>query len=124
MNRKELADTVAGKFALKPGQSRKIVDHVLAQLLEAGLSGDGFSSPIVRVVSTEVPAKEVDTPEGRKSLPPRRLMRLVQSKGYVREEDKQSAVQGFNSVRSLGPSLNCLFLFILPATMLKGDLVF
>ena len=87
MNHKSLVDSVAEKFEIKRGQSRKIVDHILIELLEAGLSGEGFSSPILRVTSREVEKKVVETPEGTKTIPAKQLIRLVKSKPYVSASD-------------------------------------
>lgn len=92
MNRKELVSSVSEEFGMKPGRSRKVVDHVLSKLLESGLSGEGFASPILRVVSKDVPERVVNTGEGQKTVPTRRIMRLVPSQKYVSAgSDKQSA---------------------------------
>ena len=87
MNHKSLVNSVAEKFQLKQGKSRKIVDHILIELLEAGLSGEGFSSPILKVTSREVERKVVETSEGTKTIPAKQLMRLAKSKLYVSTSD-------------------------------------
>ena len=87
MNHKSLVDNVAEKFELKRNKSRKIVDHILTELIESGLSGEGFSSPILRVTSREVEKKVVETPEGTKVIPAKQLMRLAKSKPYVSASD-------------------------------------
>jgi len=88
MNRKSLVDSVVEKFELKQGKSRKIVDHILTELLEAGLSGEGFRSPILRVNANDLEEKVISTPEGTKVLPARRVMRMVKSKPYVSASDQ------------------------------------
>ena len=87
MNHKALIDNVAEKFELKRGQARKIVDHILIQLLESGLSGEGFASPIMRVVSKDVEEKITNTPEGVQTIPAKRIMRIAKSKPYVSASD-------------------------------------
>ena len=87
MNHKVLIDHVTEKFELKRGQARKIVDYVLIQLIESGLSGEGFASPILKVTSREVEEKVTDTPEGVKTIPAKRVMRMAKSKSYVGVSD-------------------------------------
>lgn len=83
MNRKQLVGSVSEKFDLKPRESKEMVDYILTQLLEAGLSGEGFNSPILRVTSRDVEARVINTPEGDKAIPARKVMRIDKSKQYT-----------------------------------------
>ena len=97
MQRKQLVDSVSKEFNIKSGRARKIVDHVLCQILESGLSGEGFTSPILRVVSKDVPENVVNTPEGAKAIPAQKIMRLRQAKAYVSPLQKKAPVNDDSS---------------------------
>ncbi len=78
MNKKELVAEVVSKFDLKPGQANKVVNHVLEQILSAGMSGEGFTSPAFRVVSKDLPERSVEQAEGgTKTLGAQRILRIV-----------------------------------------------
>lgn len=83
MNRKELVASVSEKFSVKPGRASKIVDHVLEELMNSGLSGEGFNSPILSVKSKDVPQAEIETPDGLKTVPAKKIIRLIPSKKFV-----------------------------------------
>lgn len=83
MNRKELISKVAQEFDVKPGQAAKMVDFMLNQLVESGLSDEGFKSPIMKLRSKDYPSKVVQTPEGEKLIPARKITKMIPSQEYV-----------------------------------------
>ena len=84
MRKKELVDKVATEFSIKSGRSRKIVDYILCQLVDAGLSEEGFYSPIVKLRSHNIPQHTVNTPEGgTRVVSAKRVTKMIPAKDYV-----------------------------------------
>ncbi len=100
MKKPELVQKVSEKFSLESGKTRKIVDYVLQQLIESGMSGDGFASSILTIKSRERAEKTVNTPEGQKVIPAKQVITMRPSKSYVQndaEDAGQDLVGSFSS---------------------------
>lgn len=85
MNKKVLVEKIAAEYGLPAGKARKIVDTVLMSLVESGLSGEGFTSPIVNVKSKTIPAKVVqDKATGEtKEVPEQKRLILSPTSKYL-----------------------------------------
>jgi nucleoid DNA-binding protein len=63
MKYKELIEQVASKYKLENPKAKKIVNTVLQNVLEGGLSSEGFKSPILKVSSKDIPARTKQDPD-------------------------------------------------------------
>lgn len=82
-NRKQLVASIVSEFNVKPALAGEITDHILIQLLESGLSGDGFTSPVLRVVARDVPSQSADASGPSSSGAQRKVIRMVPTKKYT-----------------------------------------
>ncbi|MCU0524002.1 MAG: HU family DNA-binding protein [Elainella sp. Prado103] len=85
MKNKELIEKVAAELGLPKGKARKAVDLVLMTLVNNGLEGEEFVSPIAKVTTKTIPAKSVhDEQTGQtKEVPERKQLVLRPTKKYL-----------------------------------------
>ena len=83
MKKKEISRKMARELKIKSEDSEKMLDFILKEILESGLTGEGFSSSILKVVSKDRPEKVEYTHEGQKVTPARKVMSVMPSKKYV-----------------------------------------
>ena len=77
----ELIGKVSEKFNLNKKQSKEVVEYVLEELMQAGISGEGFKSSIFRIHVKDVPEKTLSSSGEEKHVPARKVMKIVPSKG-------------------------------------------
>lgn len=83
MKKKEISRKVSKELNFKKEDSEKMLDFILKEILESGLSGDGFSSSILKVVIKEKPSRVQDVNGEQKTIPARRVLSVVPSEKYV-----------------------------------------
>ena len=83
MKKNEITRKLSKELKLSPEESKKVVDFVLQGVLHSGLSGEGFSSSILKVIVKDKAEKVNYTPEGEKHVPARKTMLVMPSKKYV-----------------------------------------
>lgn len=85
MKSKELIEKVASELGLPKGKARKAVDLVLRSLVNSGLEGEEFVSPIAKVTTKTLPAKSVYNEQTgqTKEVPERKQLILRPTKKYL-----------------------------------------
>lgn len=78
MKMKDMVDKVIAETGLPRGKAREVVDVVLTTLAENSLSGEDFTSPIVRAIPRTIPEKTVyDEATGQNKVVPERKQIVV-----------------------------------------------
>lgn len=83
MKKKEISRKMTRELKLKSEDSEKILDFILKEILESGLTGEGFSSSILKVVVKDKQERVEYTHEGQKVTPGRKVISVMPSKKYV-----------------------------------------
>lgn len=85
MKKNEIARKLSKELKLSPEDSKKVVDFILQGVLQSSLSGEGFSSSILKVIVKDRVEKTNYTPEGEEHVPARRTMLVMPSRKYVED---------------------------------------
>lgn len=83
MKKKEISRKMSREIGLQAENSEKMLEFILKEILESGLTGEGFSSSILKIVSKDRPEKVEHTHEGEKYTPARKVISVMPSKKYV-----------------------------------------